>query len=66
MTDPVIITNTEETYIVENIGVVGPPGDQTIPLVAPVTPANGDIWAEGSVLKVRLGGVTYNVTLTPA
>lgn len=66
MTDSVIVTNDEPTYVVENVGVVGPPGDQTIPLVAPVTPANGDIWAEGSVLKVHLGGVTYNVALTPA
>ncbi len=30
--------------------------------VAPTTPTNGDIWSDGSDLKVRLGGVTYTLT----
>ena len=63
MTDSVVVTNDEPTYIVENVGVVG---TAAVSLTAPVSPQNGDLWAVGSVLKVHLGGVTYNVTLTPA
>ncbi len=66
MSDIVVVTNTETEYIVENVGIIGPPGIQGVALVAPETPVNGDMWAEGSVLKIHLGGVTYNVTLTPA
>lgn len=33
---------------------------------APSAPADGDLWVEGSVLKLRLGGTTYNVDITPA
>ena len=29
---------------------------------APTTPANGDIWSDGSDIKVRLGGTTYTLT----
>jgi lysophospholipase L1-like esterase len=29
---------------------------------APSSPVNGDIWSDGSDLKVRLGGVTYTLT----
>lgn len=29
---------------------------------APTAPNNGDIWSDGSDLKVRLGGVTYTLT----
>ena len=66
MSDIVVITNTETEYIIENIGVVGPAGIQGVALVAPETPVDGDMWAEDSVLKIQLGGVTYNITLTPA
>lgn len=29
---------------------------------APTSPVNGDIWSDGSDIKVRLGGVTYTLT----
>jgi len=32
--------------------------------VAPTTPANGDIWFDGTDLKIRIGGVTRTVTVT--
>jgi hypothetical protein len=32
--------------------------------VAPTSPANGDIWSDGSDLKFRAGGVTYTLTKT--
>lgn len=31
---------------------------------APTSPANGDIWSDGSNIFVRLGGVTYTLTKT--
>ena len=31
---------------------------------APTTPNNGDIWTEGTDLKIRLGGTTYTITKT--
>lgn len=34
--------------------------------VAPTAPANGNIWREGNELKVRVGGVTYNIDKTAA
>jgi len=66
MSDVVVIVDSQPQYIVENVGVVGPPGIQGVALVAPETPVDGDMWAEGSELKIHLGGVTYNITLTPA
>jgi hypothetical protein len=59
----VVVENTTTTYVVENVGVVG---TAAVSLTAPVSPQNGDLWAVGSVLKVHLGGVTYNVDITPA
>lgn len=59
----VVITNTETTYVVENVGVVGPSGIQA---VAPESPVNGDIWIQDNALKIKLGGVVYNITMTPA
>lgn len=32
---------------------------------APTSPNNGDIWVEGSDIKIRLGGTTYTLTKTP-
>ena len=32
--------------------------------VAPTTPSNGDIWFDGTDLKMRIGGVTKTFTLT--
>lgn len=34
--------------------------------VAPSVPVDGDLWIESGALKIRLGGVTYNVNLTAA
>jgi hypothetical protein len=31
---------------------------------APPTPANGDMWFDGTALKIRIGGVTKTVTVT--
>jgi hypothetical protein len=31
---------------------------------APTSPVNGDIWFDGSDLKLRAGGTTYTVTKT--
>lgn len=32
--------------------------------VAPTSPTNGDMWQDGTDLKIRIGGVTKTVTLT--
>lgn len=47
------------------------PGDQAGQIVmglgvsgTPASPNNGDMWVEGSSLKIRLGGVTKTVTVT--
>lgn len=32
--------------------------------VAPTTPSNGDVWFDGTDLKIRIGGITRTVTVT--
>lgn len=32
--------------------------------VAPTTPNDGDIWYDGTALKIRIGGITRTVTVT--
>jgi len=32
--------------------------------VAPTSPVNGDMWQDGTNLKIRIGGVTRTITIT--
>lgn len=35
-----------------------------VPVGPPSSPADGDMWREGTALKIRIGGATKTVTLT--
>lgn len=58
------LSSTFAGVIIAPAGTTAVSGFRLTAGVAPTSPVNGDMWQDGTDLKIRVGGVTKTVTLT--
>jgi hypothetical protein len=58
------VNATGTAYLSVKGGITGAASINVASGVAPTSPVNGDIWFDGTDIKMRIGGVTKTFTLT--